>query len=92
MKLTKIHLRKIIKEEISRVIREVGAPAHSVTHKGYGDEPHIDDEEELQETTYPKHAQALLNGIILYFGVGPDEAKELLEEFEDAVYWKNKNR
>jgi len=48
--------------------------------------------EVLQEATYPKHAQALLNGIILYFGVSPDEAKELLEEFEDAVYWRNKNK
>ena len=47
MKLTKTHLRKIIKEEVSKVICEVGAPAHAVTHKGYGGEPHIDDEEEL---------------------------------------------
>ena len=49
--------------------------------------------EELQEGTHEEEAKAvLLDGLVLYFNIGPEEAQELLEELEDTVYWRNINR
>ena len=81
MKLTKSYLRKIIKEEVSK-ITEIGKDWS--THMGAEwREKHSDS---LGRTEDDDLDSNLITAIIAKFGVTEEEAQKLVDELEDTIY------